>query len=69
MDPVAALRAFDDALAAGDFETIRERADALADWLSKRGFSPFANHDWRCTLNRKQMVAYFREMRRVGEAV
>ena len=40
MDPTAAWKELTDALACGDHETARERAEALVDWIGKGGFHP-----------------------------
>jgi hypothetical protein len=40
MDSKAAWKELTDALACGDHETAKERAEALVDWIGKGGFNP-----------------------------
>jgi hypothetical protein len=40
MDPAAAWRELTDALASGDHDTTKERAEALIDWIGKGDFNP-----------------------------
>ncbi len=71
MDPFACLKSFDESSACGDREGIAKYADAMVGWLEKDGFLPWKTHeaDWRSGLTRKQLTAYFRDIRRVAEMV
>ena len=40
MDPKAAWKEPTDALASGNHDTAKERAEALIDWLGNGGFNP-----------------------------
>ena len=40
MDPKAAWRELTDALASGNHDTAKERAEALIDWIRNGGFNP-----------------------------
>src|ERR1700741_4582221 len=40
MDPAAAWRELTDALASGNHDTAKERAEALFDWIGNGGFNP-----------------------------
>jgi hypothetical protein len=40
IDPAAAWRELTDALASGDHDTAKERAEALIDWIGKGDFNP-----------------------------
>ena len=69
MDPVAALKLFDDAMTAHDRPAIAEAADALVGWLEKGGFMPCGPNgaDWRGKLSSSQLASYFRTARAIAE--
>ena len=71
VDPVATLKAFDDAMVAGDRGDVAEAADAMVGWLEKGGFMPVGPHgaDWRGSLSSNQLASYFRTARAVAEMV
>ncbi len=70
MDPMATLKSFDEAKRGDDRENVALYADAMVGWLEKDGFLPWTLEtpsDWRSSLTRRQLTAYFRDMRRVAE--
>lgn len=69
MDPVATLKAFDDAMSAHDRPAVAEAADALIGWLEKGGFMPCGPNgcDWRGYLSANQLASYFRMARAIAE--
>src|SRR5712671_1560798 len=51
MDPAAAWRELTDALASGNHDTAKERAEALIDWIGNGGFNPInCSHSGAVTL-------------------
>ena len=68
MDPVACLKAFDDAIKYGDTDEIIERANDLVGWLLKMGFMPFepGSDDQRASMDRGALARYLRDMARVA---
>lgn len=68
MDPVIALEEFDKAILEKDRPYVWASADNLVVWLEKGGFSPFTKRsdDWRSTLPRPHLIAYFKMAREIA---
>jgi hypothetical protein len=70
MDPTAALKQLDSAMACKDRESIAEFAEALLTWLAKGGFEPEVSliDDWRAEFDRAQWYGYLRDLVRAARA-
>ncbi len=65
MDPFAALKALDEAIASRDRQGVFEYSDALIGWLRGRGFNPWDKWiglDWRAMLPSSEIIAYLEDL-------